>query len=259
MKSALIGHTGFVGGNVAAQRQFDEFFNSKNIEDIAGREFDLLVVSGMPAAMWIANKDPDADRRVLDRLVGCLRQAKARQVVIMSTVAVYPDPVNVDENSPINEAALTPYGRHRLALERHAVALFPKVLTVRLPGLFGQGLKKNAIYDLLHHNETHKVNAASLYQFYNLDRLWADVATALASGLRAINFATEPVSVREVAQAAFGFDFTNDPGSPPARFDMRSRYAQFYHGRGDYISDRAQVLNDLQKFVQRERAAGLPQ
>lgn len=253
---ALVGYTGFVGGNLAAQHRFDALYNSKNVEDIAGRAFDLLAVSAMPAAMWVANRDPAADRAVLDRLTGCLRQVRAARVVVMSTVAVYPHPVGVDETSPINEAAQTPYGRHRLMLERFAADHFPRVLCVRLPGLFGDGLKKNAVYDLLHDNETHKVNAAAEYQFYNLARLWGDTSAALAAGLTVVNFATEPVSVRDVAREAFDREFANDPGTPPAKFDMRTKHAEQFGGRGGYIADRRQVLDDLRAFVLRERERG---
>jgi nucleoside-diphosphate-sugar epimerase len=252
-----VGYTGFVGGNLAAQHGFDAFYNSRNIEAIAGQSFDLLVVSGMPAAMWIANQDPAADRAVLDRLIGCLRQARANRVVVMSTVAVYPVPVEVDEDSLIDSTAQTPYGRHRLLLEQAVAQYFPHSLAVRLPGLFGKGLKKNAVYDLLHDNEVHKVNAASVYQFYNLDRLWRDVMIALSAGLRVINFATGPVSMRQVAEEAFGSPFTNDPGTAPARYDMRSRHAGLFGGCDGYLYGRRQVLDELRGFVDRERGRGV--
>ena len=180
MHTALVGHTGFVGGNLAAQHQFDEFYNSANIEDIVDRKFDLLVVSGMPATMWIANQNPASDRAVLDRLVGCLRRVRSDRTVVMSTVAVYPEPVEVDEDTPIDPSTQTAYGHHRLLLERELEGHFPVVTAVRLPGLFGSGLKKNSIYDMLHNHDVDKLNAAGIYQFYNLDRIWADVSTALA-------------------------------------------------------------------------------
>jgi nucleoside-diphosphate-sugar epimerase len=258
MKSALIGHTGFVGGTLAGQVKFDDCFHSKTIEDIIGRKYDLLVVSGMPAAKWIANRDPDADRAVLDRLWSCLTQAEADTVVIMSTVDVYPVPVGVDEESPIDPAAQHTYGKHRLMLEQRAAERFKRVLRVRLPGLFGAGLKKNIIYDLLHDNEVAKIHPGGVFQFYNLDRLWADVQTALTAGLEVVNFAVEPVSVREVAKEAFGRELAQDPGTTPARYDFRSRHAGLYNGRDGYLYSRAQVLDELRTFVaaEREKVAG---
>lgn len=254
MPSALIGHTGFVGGNLAAQHKFDACYNSKNIEDIAGQAFDLVVVSAMPAAMWIANRDPDADRAILDRLIGCLSKVRANQVVIMSTVAVYSNPIRVDEDSPIVQDTQTPYGRHRFLLEQFAVNSFPRALSIRLPGLFGHGLKKNAIYDLLHDHEVLKINSSAIYQFYNLDRIWKDLSTALNANLELVNFATEPLTVRELAQGAFEQDFRNELQTPAAHFDMCSKHAALFGGRNGYLYDKPGVLSDLRAFVQRERA-----
>ena len=248
MSSALIGHTGFVGGNLARQGSFTHLYNSRNVEEIAGRHFELVAISAMPAAMWIANRDPEADRANLDRLTRCLESVRAERVLVMSTVAVYPDPVGVDESTPIDSADQTPYGRHRLLLEQFAMAHFPRVLVVRLPGLFGPGLKKNAIHDLLHHHEVHKVHSGSVYQFYNLDRLTQDIQTAFTAGHTLVNFATPPVSVAEVAREAFGLDFTNDPGTPSVRYDVRTR-----HSSTGYLCDREEVIRDLRAFVTQAR------
>ena len=254
MTSALIGHTGFVGSNLAAQHRFHTWFNSKNIEAIRGKRFGMLVVSAMPAAMWIANNDPEADQLVLDRLWSCLSACQAETVVVVSTVAVYPRPVGVTERTAIDPAAQTPYGRHRLKLEQLAAERFPRALSLRLPGLYGPGLKKNAVYDLLHDNEVHKLSAEAVYQFYNLNRLWRDIQTALAAGLSLVNLATEPVSIREVAREAFGFEFSNDPQTPPARYDVRSEHAECFGGADGYLENRGQVLAGLKAFVTAEQS-----
>jgi nucleoside-diphosphate-sugar epimerase len=256
MRSCLIGHTGFVGGNLANQHPFDEFYNSKNIEAIRERKFDFLAISGMPAAMWRANQDPAGDRVILDRLVGCLRQVQAERVVVVSTVAVYPTPIEVDEATPIDPREQTPYGRHRYLLEQFATEHFPQVLIVRLPGLFGNGLRKNALYDLLHDHEVHKIHAEAVYQFYNLDRLGSDISTALNAGLTTINFATEPVAIGEVARQVFERELADATGTLPAKFDMRTRHAALWGGRNGYLYDRRQVLNELRAFVRNERVVG---
>ena len=58
--TALIGYTGFVGSNLLRQRPFDACFNSSNIDQIAGRSFDLVVCCGARAEKWKANADPEA-------------------------------------------------------------------------------------------------------------------------------------------------------------------------------------------------------
>ena len=62
MTDALVGHTGFVGGNLNTQHVFEAKYNSKNIQDIAGMSFDTLVFAGARAEKWWANANAEADR-----------------------------------------------------------------------------------------------------------------------------------------------------------------------------------------------------
>lgn len=254
MADALVGYTGFVGSNLRRQRPFDALYNSGNIESIAGREFDLLVCAGAPAEKWKANRDPEADSRNIQRLLECLKQVRAHKVIVISTVDVYPVPLAVDEGSPIDESACHAYGRHRLLLERTIAERFD-TMVIRLPGLFGKGLKKNIIYDLLHGNQIEQVHSESIFQFYHLDNLWADIRIAQTNALSLVNFATEPVSVREVARNGFGIDFDNHPAGSPARYDFRSRHAALFGSSAGYLYDKQQVLAALKSFVAAERSS----
>lgn len=145
---ALVGHTGFVGSNLLRQHDFAARFNSANLAGIAGRSFDTLVVSSAPAAMWQANQAPEADWAGLEAQLALIGRARARRVVLISTIAVLRDPAaGPDETSTDYEEA-TPYGRHRRAFEEAIAARFPTHLILRLPALFGHGLKKNFLFDL---------------------------------------------------------------------------------------------------------------
>ncbi|HVE85341.1 MAG TPA: pyridine nucleotide transhydrogenase [Myxococcales bacterium] len=249
MANALIGYTGFVGSNLLKQASFEGLYNSKNVGTIAGKIYDLVVCAGAPAEKWKANQDPEADRKVIGQLTAALEQVNAAQVVLISTVDVYPNPVEVDEGAEIEPDLATPYGRHRFGLEVFLTARF-NTLVVRLPGLYGQGLKKNVIYDFIHQNMLEKIHADSAFQFYGLDRLWADVEVALGAALKVVNFATEPVSVREVAREAFGVEFDHRPeGMAPARYDVRTRFAAALGGKDGYLQTREQVLAGITAFV----------
>ncbi len=252
MASALIGHTGFVGGNLARQGKFDDFFNSRNIEAIAGRRYETVVCAGARAQKWLANREPEADAASLARLTDALGRVRAGRVILISTVDVYPDPRGVDETSPINDSTLQPYGKHRYELERFVRDRFPSVV-VRLPGLFGEGLKKNVIFDFLHDNDVHKIHSEASFQFYSLATLWRDIGTALRHGLEVVNFATEPVRVAEAAAQVFKRDFTNAPPGVPARYDFRTRHAALFGGTGGYLQTRGQVLDALRAFVRAQR------
>lgn len=256
MASAIVGSTGFVGSNIVRQSPFDDLYHSKNIHDIAGKTYDLLVCAGAPAAKWVANRDPQGDRDNIQRLIDALRRVRARTVVLISTVDVYPVPAGVDEETAIDGTALHPYGRHRLELEHFLTGAFDTV-TVRLPGLFGPGLKKNIVFDLLHNNQVEKIHPDDAFQFYDLDGLWKDVERARRCRLNLVNFATEPTSVREVAREAFGIELDNRVGTAPVSYDVKSRHASLFGGSGGYLYGRDQVLPALKRFVQRERGRQL--
>jgi nucleoside-diphosphate-sugar epimerase len=259
MPDALIGFTGFVGGNLRRQRPFDDLYRSTNIGELAGRSYNTIVCAGAPAEKWKANQDPDGDRAALATLRDALRDCQADEMILISTVDVYGRPIEVDEATPVDTQGLHPYGLHRYELERFARDHFPRVLIARLPGLFGKGLKKNIIYDFLNHNNVDRIHSQSVYQFYGLDRLWADLETARTAGLDLIHLTTEPVSVAEIARHAFGLEFHQAPeGVAPARYDFRTRHAALYGASGRYLIDKAAILAAIREFVATERNPSLP-
>jgi len=253
MMRGLVGYTGFVGGTLMRAVPFHALYNSSNARDMRGRQFDLFVVAGAPAEKWKANREPDRDRASIEGLIANIAEVDAASAILISTVDVYPNPVHVDETSAIDADAQQPYGRHRLLLEQAFRARFPSGLIVRLPALFGDGLKKNAIFDLLHQHETWKLHAQAQFQFYGLARLWPDLQRFQAQDLGLVNVATEPVTLGEVCRDAFGFGFDNDPGTAPARYDVRTRHGARLDGDNGYLYDRTAVLKDLTAFVQSQR------
>jgi predicted transcriptional regulator len=253
MRRGLVGYTGFVGGTLVRAAPFQALYNSSNAREMRGRQFDQFVVAGAPAEKWRANQDPDRDRASIDDLIANISEVEAASAILVSTVDVYPNPVAVDEYTAIDKGAQHAYGRHRLLLEEAFRARFRSGPIVRLPALFGAGLKKNAIFDLLHQHETWKLHAQAQFQFYSLSWLWADLQRFQQSGVDLVNAATEPVTLAEACREAFGYEFDNDPGTPPARYDMRTRYDVAFGGRGGYLYDRAAVLAELAAFVARAR------
>lgn len=254
MTTGLIGGTGFVGGTIARQRAVDRSYHRPDVAQIRGQRFDRLYLAGAPAQKWVANEDPEGDAAALAEQVEHLRHVEADVVVLVSTIDVYPTPVEVSESTPLDaDDHPQAYGRNRLRLEAAVRELFPQTLVVRLPGLFGTGLRKNLVYDLLHEREEF-AHRDSVFQFYDLARLCDDVDVALSAGLELVNLATEPVSAREVASGVFARELQNEQGAP-ARYDMRTEHAAAFGGRGDYVMDRAAVLAALQAFVTAERGS----
>ena len=248
---ALIGHTGFVGSNLARQTHFDATYNSSNIETIAGQEFDLLVISGVRAEKWIANANPEQDRAGIERLESAIADVKAKQVVLISTVDVFMTPMEVDESSPVSTTGLHAYGKHRYELEQRLANRY-RTLVARLPGLYGPGIKKNVIHDFMKNHQVEKIDSRGVFQFYGLQRLWKDLEIAMQNGLGLIHLPTEPVSVAEVAMAAFGREFTNHVVDKPARYDIRTKHSSLLGGVGPYIENKTAELEGIRLFVDHE-------
>lgn len=146
----LVGHTGFVGSNIASRHEFDALFNSKNISQAYGLEPDLCVYAGVRAEKYLSASDPDADMAIIEKAINNIRIIKPRLLVLISTIDVYPHPYDVDELSEIDINGAHPYGSHRYYLEQWVKANVPDHLIVRLPALFGKNIKKNFIYDMIH-------------------------------------------------------------------------------------------------------------
>jgi len=254
MSTALIGYSGYVGSTLLNQTQFTDLYNSKNIKDIEGKHYSIIVCAGAPAVKWKANKEPEADWANINLLMKALENVTADEFILISTVDVYQRPYQVYEDTSIDVDNTDPYGKHRYILEQYANKKFPIIRIIRLPGLFGTGLKKNFIFDLLNDNCLHLTHRYSQFQFYNLNRIWDDIQLVRNQGLHLVNFATHPVTAQEIAECCFDVKFTNVTEKPPVKYDMRSRFASLINPlRIDYLYYKSEILEQIRSFVCEER------
>ena len=144
----LVGSTGFVGGNLMAKHKFTAVCHSSDVAVQYGTRPDLCVYAGVPAAMFLANADPEADLTVMRAARENLHKIAPKELVLISSIAVYADSRGKNEDEEPDTEGLSAYGRNRLQLERWVREDFSDALIVRLPALYGQGLKKNFLYDL---------------------------------------------------------------------------------------------------------------
>jgi len=249
MSAALIGFSGFVGSNLLARRAYDSTFRSSNIDAIRGQSFGHIVCAGVQAMKWWANLHPDEDRAGIRRLIEPLAAASADRFTLISTIDVYPIPREVDEESAVERLDHHAYGLHRLELEDWIRERFPKVVVLRLPGLFGPGLKKNVIFDLLHDNGLDKVHPGGVFQYYDLRHLADDIDRAWELGLTTLNVSTEPLGTGEIRERFFPAKALGGSGPAPAGYDMRSRHAADWGGENGYLYGKAQVIADLGQWL----------
>lgn len=247
VREALIGYTGFVGGNILAQHSFASLYNSKNSEEIQGQEFDLVVSAGVSAVKWLANKEPENDRAGIARLIENLKKIKTKKFVLISTIDVYSTTADVDEGTVIDKGTLAPYGKHRRELEEFVANNFD-ALIVRLPGIYGPGMKKNPLFDLLHESYTY-IHHASQLQFYDLRNIWADITSALDKKLKLVNFVTEPVTLKEIADQVFHVDISTMENGQPQHYDIRTKHGAEWGNVKSYLYTKEAVLAGISSFV----------
>lgn len=299
--TVLVGSTGFVGGNLLAAYPFDAAYHSTDVQNGFGRDNGLVVYAGVPAAMYLANADPAADLAVMAAARENLRRLAPKKVVLISSICVFADSRGKTEADEPTPEGLAPYGANRLQLERWVREDWPDALIVRLPALYGKGLKKNFLYDL--HTITpallrpdkyrqlaaeselvrigyedagngfYKLNgkvdpaalrawfaaasfnalaftdSRSVYQFYDLARLWRDIRTALDADLRVLHLATPPLSAARVYEAFTGKTFTNHLPGAPFDYDLRTRYAALLGGAGEYLCTEDECLTAVCDFL----------
>lgn len=299
--SVLVGSTGFVGGNLMASHPFDAAYHSSNVQQGFGRENDLVVYAGVPAAMFLANQDPEADLAVMRAARENLRRLAPKKLVLISSICVYADSRGKTEADEPQPEGLAAYGANRLQLERWVREDWPDALIVRLPALYGLGLKKNFLYDL--HtitpallrpakyeelaakselvknaysdagNNFYKLNGSqdpaalkqwfavndfnalaftdsrSVYQFYDLRHLWADIQKAMELDLRVLHLATPPVSAARVYEAVAGGRFENHLAAQPFDYDLRTLHAEAFGGRDGYLCTEEEELANICAFM----------
>lgn len=303
---ALVGYTGFVGSNIYMAGEFDAIYNSHNIENAYGTFPDLLIYAGVRAEKYLANNAPQKDMESIMQAEDNIAKIHPRKLVLISTIDVFSNPKEVDENSIVDTENLSAYGYNRYQLEKWVRTNYPDALIIRLPGLFGKNIKKNFLYDyinvipfmikaekmeelsaqdqeikknfILQENGFYKLSISeknredlksrfqalgftalhftdsrNVYQFYNLERLWQDIQTALKAEIKLWHAATEPVSAAEVYEYLEGKKFINELEGIPTEYGCKTIYADLFKHTGKYIADKKQVLEEIRYFVESEQ------
>jgi len=159
----LLGHRGFVGSAIAKylEKKGENFdgIDRKNYKNFVGKECDIFINAGGSSKKRLAEQEPKKDFEL--NVVSALNTVfdfKFKKYILISSVDVYNDvanPKNNKETAEIDPSKLSNYGLSKWLCEQIVKKYCKNWLILRLGGMVGEGLKKNAIYDLL--------NTKSLY------------------------------------------------------------------------------------------------
>lgn len=150
LNRVLVGSTGLVGQNLLEATDFDLAVHSTNVYKAFGLSCEMVVYAGVPGTKYLANNEPERDLAIVEAARENLRKINADKVVLISTVDVYGDSRGKKEKDAPGGAGLTSYGANRLKLEEWVREDFPDATIIRLPAIYGKGLKKNFVFDMMH-------------------------------------------------------------------------------------------------------------
>ena len=246
----LVGESGFVGGHISRELDFDRSFRRTNIEEIRGLEVDLLVCAGLPAEKWRANKNGDSDWRNIQRLASALSSVKASRAVLISTVDVYEPCFQVNENVLPAFQGASPYGVNRAWFEAFFRMSFRRSSVIRLPGLFAPDVKKNLVHDLLHQklDQVATVNANSTFQYFNAAETATMIQVALENQWTTLNVVSEPVTAQDIANI-FGRELQTS--GEPVCYDVKSIHDVAFGRRDGYLFSAQSSLSGIERLCER--------
>jgi nucleoside-diphosphate-sugar epimerase len=145
---AVIGANGFVGKALVKVLEKSGKFQIQKVtrenyedEKLAANEYDIIIHTAMPSKRWWAANNPLADFDATVRITAdILYNWKYKKLVLISSVSA-----RAQSNHP--------YGRHKHVAEVLVHDHSSDHLIFRLGGLYGDGLDKGVIFDMINGNE----------------------------------------------------------------------------------------------------------
>lgn len=182
---AIVGE-GLIGKRLAKFVNPTHTFNSKTLLDLPMNDYDTVYVAAPSGNRIWASENPGFDQASTGLLIRNLLVTRCNRIVLMSTgdTQVRPD---------------SGYGKNRLELETAVRGRFSNHYIIRLPGLIGNDITKNILYDIKHQTEwATKINTLTKQQWYPLDNLEQDITSILSNDQREVNLVSEPILNQDI-------------------------------------------------------------
>ncbi|MDR1186987.1 MAG: NAD-dependent epimerase/dehydratase family protein [Bifidobacteriaceae bacterium] len=254
----LINSVDSIGAALAQTVHFDRIYAADHIEDAVQTNLDSVVATAVAPLAWATNQAPSQDLYSIRRLQEVMATCDISRVTLISSCAVYPVPVEVNEFNRIEPTMLAPYARHRYELERWCRGRW-ETTVVRLPHVFGGPYRsevRNPARDLA---RLAALNPDSTKQHYDLSRLADDLRVVKQLGLELVNLVTPPLTNRRVLGDLLGVPPL--PGAEAVRKvirDVKSAHADAFGGADGYIESESEELSRIASYVGDRRPMPAP-
>lgn len=244
MNNAIFGYTGLIGTYLTTMFDFKYFFNSKNIELAKNKNFDILFITCIQSTKWY--KNIELDKLMFENILNILKTITATKVILFSSIDVYNNLDNSNESTIINYNLNNNFNKNKYLFETEIISLFNNYHIIRLPVIFGNGLKKNIIFDLL--NDVKEINFNSTFQFYNLENLKDDINICINNNIKLCNLVSEPINNNELIKL-FNKQYIHNNKIPLINYNIKSQYYKLFNGINGFTISKENILINIQKFI----------
>jgi len=245
----LIGYTGLVGKHILnnAEHNIDFIYNTKNINEIKNKEFDLLICSCLSGNKRIVNENSTDDFNNVIFLMNVLNTIKVNKLILISTIEVY-DKNFIDESHNIDSTKLNPYGRNRYIFENYCNKKFNSYI-IRLPVIFGKGIKKNVIFDLVN-KKFEYINLNDIIQFYDLNNIYTDIIKIINNDLKISNLISEPILIKTLAKDIFNINLDHNNKNNLRNYNIYSIHYKLWNNSIDrYLYNKTQIYTSITDYL----------
>jgi nucleoside-diphosphate-sugar epimerase len=225
----VLGGGGFVGS--AYVRLLTELglpvkaITRSNYDELRGSSCAVLVNANGNSKKFLSTRDPlwDFDASVRS-VVASLEDFKAERYVFLSSGDVYPEtnsPAVTREDQAIDLGCISRYGLHKFLAEQIVRSVHPSWLVVRMGGFVGEGLRKNAIFDMLTGAPVWLSPDSALQFIDTADaaRIVWDLVEAGRQG-EVVNMSAEGTLHLGAFHHAIGSSSTFKPDAPTVRYEL---------------------------------------
>ena len=237
----VVGASGFIGGNL--MRMLPSCVPVAPMhsatEEISA--LSTLLIAAPSSLKYSIEVNPSKD---LDNILALSRSlevfSRVDRVILFSTIDVYRDIFSSDEDSETLQTVS--YGGNRAFLEERLRSIFPDLKILRICGIYGQGMKKNLVFDIKNRRELEvaKYSQESKYQFVHIEDVIQILSSEPEELPSVINLASEPLAVSEIlsrSQMIAGFE-------DKITYNIRSKYFKTGYGFSKTYS-----LNRIWEFL----------
>lgn len=226
----VLGGRGLVGS--AFVRLFEErgeecaIIDRQNYSEFIGKSCKLFINANGNSRKPLAAKAPVEEFDASVRSVrASLVDFRYDSYLHISSCDVYADcsrPVFTREDTPIHPAHQSTYGFHKWLGEQCVQHVASKWMILRLGGMVGPGLKKNAIFDILNGDKLWLDPESRLQFLYTADvaRIALNLIANQCSGEIFNLCGRGTISLRTVIEAAGDRGISLQPGSPLVTYDV---------------------------------------